>query len=135
MKQLNAMESRYYASYCEGYRALYQYYMLDKSTVPEDMHMYNIEMSNGKPIYLHQGTIKEHYGTLLTFHPLPLDPSGILLLNEQNFVIDAMCFVSVWTERASEYRREPSLADPSKIENAHPVFFRKNADGMPIFKS
>jgi len=135
LKQLNALEATYYASFCEGYRALFQYYMLDKSTVPEDMYMYNIEMSNGKPLYLHQGTIKEHYGTLLTFHPLTLNLSGILWLNEQNFAIARMRFVSVWTERSSEYRREPPLVDPSKIENPHPVFARKDAEGMPIFKS
>lgn len=79
-----------------GTPALLTDWRIDRSTVPTDLHLYELRHADedwGNPCQLAKGILVNFYGSILTAQSIPLPESGYLNFDSKDFlyVADAPC--------------------------------------------
>lgn len=75
----NAMEENFEEIVVFGKPALFHDMRLDRSTVPKGLYLYEVrhdDVGGADPVQIARGIMVNHFGTILTKEPIPLDKSG-----------------------------------------------------------
>ena len=71
-----------------GVPALFTEYRIDRTTIPSQLHLYEIRHEDedwGRPCQLAKGILVNFYGSLLTRQPIELPDSGYLDFDAEDF--------------------------------------------------
>ena len=88
MSRENAMTAAFEEVTVYGQPALFTSLRVDRSTVPDGLHLYELRHADedwNDPCQLARGILVNHYGTVLTREPIQLPVSGALELNAGDF--------------------------------------------------
>lgn len=90
------MESNLALAKCKGQIVAFTYIRLKKDDVLNGLHKYDIQSSDDgfEPESIKEHILVNHWGSLISRDPLPLDENGWLFLEENDFVQLPYLFVS-----------------------------------------
>ncbi len=90
------MESNLALAKCNGQIIAFTYRRLRKDDVLEGLYKYDIQSSDDgfEPASIRQHIMVNHWGSLVSRDPLPLDENGWLFLEENDFIQLPYLFVS-----------------------------------------
>lgn len=87
MEELDARKVPYQIVYVLGLPMLYTPNRLDRSTVPDRMHAYDIREDSefaGRPVQIKEHVLVNFFGSVLSASPLALNEDGYLLIESEN---------------------------------------------------
>lgn len=86
MRQGNARNISYEMVRFQGSTALFTSLRVDRASVPEEIHQYEIREEGGDPCQLARRIAVDHYGTLLTSDPIQLPADEYLSFTPNELV-------------------------------------------------
>ena len=124
MKPLDARDEQYTLIDMDGYICLFTNMRLDRDTIPEGLYCYDVRDAdaNGEFAEVQKFVLVNHWGTIITKEPLPLDPQWNSYFPERDaeyFTGESFSLVQFQTisnEELLAMVKTPSLA--AQVQNA-----------------
>lgn len=76
--RFDAMKEEYEVVTVRGHPMLFTCLRIDRSTIPKGLYMYEVRHDDdqqGEPVQIANWILVNHWGTLITDAPIPLEPS------------------------------------------------------------